>query len=143
MRFEIALALLYRTNKLLTGVAVRLWQLGIEMRPFFNKQSLWVYPVYAGLGGGVGYWLMGVEQRQVAFLNERRESLLEKRRRRAQREGVAVENEDGTREEGLVDSVKSMVGLKDDDETSQVEETGVRKTGVELTPEEGRGASVQ
>ena len=113
------------------------------MRPFFNRQSLWVYPVYAGLGGSVGYWLMGVEQRQVAFLNERRDSLLEKRRRRAQREGVTVENEAGEREEGLVDSVKNMVSSKEDGELSQAEEIGVRKTGVELTPEEGRGPSVQ
>lgn len=117
------------------------------MRPFFNKQSLWVYPVYAGIGGGVGYWLMGVEQRQVAFLNERRESLLEKRRRRAQREGAVVENEAGEvegKEESLVDSAKSMVGLKDEEEgLSQLEEKGVRKTGVELLPEEGRGPPIQ
>ena len=124
-------------------MAVRLWQLGIEMRPFFNRSSLWVYPVYAGIGGGVGYWLMGVEQRQVAFLNERRESLLEKRRRRAQREGVLVEDASGNRddnEESLVDSAKSMVGMKDDqEELSQVEEVGVRKTGVELTTGEQTG----
>ena len=121
---------------------MRFWQLGIEMRPLFNPQSLWVYPVYAGIGGSVGYWLMGVEQRQVAFLNERRDALLEKRRRRALREGVAVESETGE-QEGLVESVKNMAGMREDDGPSQLETIGVRKTGVEATPEEGRGPSIQ
>ena len=158
MRFEPVLAVLVlrllvllrvnqTANDRFAGLAVRFWQLGIEMRPFFNKESLWVYPVYAGVGGSVGYWLMGVEQRQVRFLNQRRESLLEKRRRRAERDGVAVENEAGERistEGGLVDTVKSMVGSKDgDQEPSHLEETGVRKTGVELTPEEVGRSSTQ
>ncbi|KAF2196047.1 hypothetical protein GQ43DRAFT_445463 [Delitschia confertaspora ATCC 74209] len=63
------------------GVAVRLWQLGIEMRPLFNKESLWVYPIYASIGGSFGYWLMGVENRQFKMLSDRRESLLAKRAR--------------------------------------------------------------
>lgn len=63
------------------GVAVRLWQLGIEMRPLFNKESLWVYPIYASIGGSFGYWLMGVEQRQFKLLADRRDSLLAKRAR--------------------------------------------------------------
>jgi hypothetical protein len=63
------------------GVAVRLWQLGIEMRPLFNKESLWVYPIYASIGGSFGYWLMGVEQRQFKLLSDRRDSLLAKRAR--------------------------------------------------------------
>lgn len=33
--------------------------------------------------GSFGYWLTGVEQRQEAYLNQRREALLEKRRRYA------------------------------------------------------------
>jgi hypothetical protein len=61
------------------------------MRPFFNKTSLWVYPVFAGTGASFGYWLMGVEQRQQAILGERRQSLLEKRARRAEREAVEAE----------------------------------------------------
>ncbi|MCJ1375740.1 hypothetical protein MMC20_006977 [Loxospora ochrophaea] len=69
------------------GVAVRLWQLGIEMRPFFNKESLWAYPIFAGAGGAFGYWLTGVEDRQVKLLTDRRDRLMEKRRRRAEREG--------------------------------------------------------
>lgn len=68
------------------GIAVRFWQLGIEMRPFFNKESLWVYPLFAGVGGSFGYWMQGVESRQLAILAERKAGLLEKRKRRAERE---------------------------------------------------------
>lgn len=60
------------------------------MRPFFNRQSLWAYPVFAAVGGSFGYWLTGVQQRQSVLLNERRFNLLEKRRRRAEREGGGV-----------------------------------------------------
>jgi len=59
------------------------------MRPLFNRSSLWVYPVYASIGGSVGYWLSGVEGRQIDFLNKRREALMDKRRRRAEREGLS------------------------------------------------------
>lgn len=69
-----------------TGIAVRLWQLGIEMRPILAKESLWVYPLFAGVGGSFGYWLQGVESRQLKMLTQRREAILEKRRRRDQRE---------------------------------------------------------
>ncbi|MCJ1317770.1 hypothetical protein MMC15_003097 [Xylographa vitiligo] len=69
------------------GLAVRFWQLGIEMRPFFNRESLWAYPVFAAAGGSFGYWLTGVEQNQLNILTGRRNALLEKRRRRAEREG--------------------------------------------------------
>lgn len=68
------------------GIAVRLWQLGIEMRPLFNRESLWVYPLFAGVGGSFGYWMQGVESRQLKILAERKNSLLEKRKRRAERE---------------------------------------------------------
>ncbi|KAK2755125.1 hypothetical protein FQN54_006654 [Arachnomyces sp. PD_36] len=70
------------------GIAVRLWQLGIEMRPLFNRESLWVYPLFAGVGGSFGYWMQGVESRQLKILAERKNSLLEKRKRRAEREAV-------------------------------------------------------
>jgi hypothetical protein len=65
---------------------VRFWQLGIEMRSFFRKSELWVYPFFAGIGGSFGYWLQGVEHRQMKMLADRRNILLEKRARRAERE---------------------------------------------------------
>jgi hypothetical protein len=55
------------------------------MRPFFNRGSLWAYPVFAGCGASFGYWLQGVDERQTAILQERKNSILEKRARRAQR----------------------------------------------------------
>ena len=61
------------------------------MRPFFNKESLWAYPVFAAAGGSFGYWLTTVSSRQHAILAERRKNLLDKRRRRAEREGTSEE----------------------------------------------------
>jgi hypothetical protein len=60
------------------------------MRPLFNKESLWVYPIYATIGGGFGYWLTGIEQRQFRLLANRRDQLLEKRARRKEREEAAA-----------------------------------------------------
>jgi hypothetical protein len=68
------------------GIATRFAQLGIEMRPFFQRGTLWVYPLFASIGGSFGYWLKGVEDRQVKLLQQRKEILIEKRRRRAERE---------------------------------------------------------
>lgn len=65
------------------------------MRPFFNKESLWAYPIFAAAGGSFGYWLTGVESRQMKILTERRNSLLEKRRRRTEREGASEKVEEG------------------------------------------------
>jgi hypothetical protein len=70
-----------------TGVAVRLWQLGIEMRPFFYRQGLFAYPIYGLVGASFGYWLQGMEDNQMRYLGETRDRLIEKRRRRAEREG--------------------------------------------------------
>ncbi|QDS77424.1 putative NADH-ubiquinone oxidoreductase 14 kDa subunit [Venturia nashicola] len=70
------------------GVAVRLWQLGLEMRPLFNKTSLWAYPVYAAIGGSFGFWMQGVDTSQMKAIAERKGRLIEKRLRRAQREGT-------------------------------------------------------
>jgi hypothetical protein len=78
---------------------VRLWQLGIEMRPFFYKKGLWAYPLYATIGGGFGYWLQGVSERQNKLLEDRKETLLEKRRRRAERDAAASS---GSGEEAIV-----------------------------------------
>src|SRR5205085_4885363 len=68
------------------GIATRFLQLSIEMRPFFQRGSLWVYTLFAGVGGSFGYWLKGVEDRQMKMLQQRKEILIEKRRRRAERE---------------------------------------------------------
>lgn len=73
------------------GLAVRFWQLGIEMRPFFHPTALWGYPVFAAVGGSFGYWLTDVHSRQLAIMNERKSNLMDKRKRRAEREGVRVD----------------------------------------------------
>lgn len=57
------------------------------------RQSLWVYPLFGGVGAGFGYWMMGVEERQTRILSERKERLLEKRARKAQRERDANDTE--------------------------------------------------
>lgn len=64
----------------------------MEMRPLFYKTELYVYPIYATIGGSFGYWLQGVESRQMKLLSERRDILLEKRRRRDEREAEAGED---------------------------------------------------
>lgn len=74
---------------MILGIAVRFWHLGIQKRPFFHKSLLLGWPVFAGIGGGFGYWLTGVDKRQQKLLADRRQSLLEKRKRRAEREGHA------------------------------------------------------
>ena len=85
-----------------TGIAVRVWQLGIEMRPILQRNALWAYPLFGGIGASFGYWLQGVEERQVRILAETRDSLLEKRRRRAEREGGHyIGNDYQKNEEGL------------------------------------------
>lgn len=56
------------------------------MRPFFNKSSLWAYPAYALGGASFGYWLQGIDDKQSAMLSERKAFLLEKRKRKAERE---------------------------------------------------------
>ncbi|KAJ9139493.1 hypothetical protein NKR23_g7933 [Pleurostoma richardsiae] len=72
------------------GLATRAWQLGLEMRPLFNKQSLWAWPVFGACGASFGYWLQGVDEKQTAILNERKQAILEKRARRAQREAATA-----------------------------------------------------
>lgn len=60
---------------------MRWWQLGVEMRPFFARESAHGYPIFMAIGGSFGYWLGGVGERQRALLEERKISLLEKRAR--------------------------------------------------------------
>lgn len=75
------------------------------MRPFFNKDSLWAYPVYATVGGSFGYWLQGVENRQFKLLANRRDRLLEKRKRRAERETQNMGTHSQIEEEGIMPTV--------------------------------------
>lgn len=60
------------------------------MRHPLGWETLWAYPVFAGFGASFGYWLTGVEQRQMKLLADRRDRLLEKRARRAEREAAAA-----------------------------------------------------
>ena len=77
-----------------TGIATRFVQLGIETRPLFQRGSLWVYTLFAGVGGSFGYWMKGVEDRQMKMLQQRKEIIIEKRRRRAERE-LAEQSKEG------------------------------------------------
>ncbi|EQL01027.1 hypothetical protein G6O67_002948 [Ophiocordyceps sinensis] len=72
------------------GLGVRFWQVGIEMRPFFNKESLWAYPAYALGGASFGHWLQGVDDRQTAMLDQRKAYLLEKRAKKAEKDASAA-----------------------------------------------------
>ncbi|KAI1074123.1 hypothetical protein F5B20DRAFT_586553 [Whalleya microplaca] len=75
------------------GITVRFWQLGLEMRPWFHRSSLYAYPVFAGVGASFGYWLQGVDDRQTAILEDRKQSILEKRARKAARDAQKAEAE--------------------------------------------------
>lgn len=70
------------------------------MRPLLAKEGLWAYPFFAGIGGSFGYWLSGVERRQLQVLADRRDRLLEKRQRRAEREAAAGGEQGTTAEDG-------------------------------------------
>lgn len=70
------------------------------MRPFLARESLWAYPIFAGIGGSFGYWLTGVERSQLKVLADRRDRLLEKRKRRAEREAAAAGDQGTKAEEG-------------------------------------------
>jgi hypothetical protein len=72
------------------------------MRPFFSRQNWIIYPIYGGLGASFGYWLQGVESKQMRYLGETRQRLIEKRRRRAEREGGLEEGSNAQKHgEGL------------------------------------------
>ncbi|KAF2486095.1 hypothetical protein BDY17DRAFT_351094 [Neohortaea acidophila] len=81
------------------GLAVRFWQLGIEMRPFHHQ--LWAYGLYGGVGASFGYWMQSVDDKQMRYLRDTRDRLLEKRRRRAEREGAPVGEQEGANVEGI------------------------------------------
>ena len=80
------------------------------MRPFFSTQNWLVYPIYGGLGASFGYWLQGVEDKQMRYLSEARERLTERRRRRAEREGgLDAGSRAQKEEEGLLASPRFVV----------------------------------
>ncbi|KAG9641417.1 hypothetical protein KCU64_g12551, partial [Aureobasidium melanogenum] len=84
----------------------------IEMRPIIQRNSLWAYPLFGGIGASFGYWLQGVEERQLRILQETKESLLEKRRRRAEREGgVYIGTDYQKNEEGIFASAPANHGV--------------------------------
>ncbi len=56
------------------------------MQPILHKNTLWAYPVFATCGASFGYWMQSIDEKQTAMLNERKQGILEKRARRAQRE---------------------------------------------------------
>lgn len=70
-------------------MATRAWQLGLQKTSPLQRRMLWAYPVYGGVGASFGYWLDGVDKKQVEILQERKEAILAKRARRAAREGQA------------------------------------------------------
>lgn len=73
-----------------TGMAARWYQLGLQMRPFFARNNLWTYPAFGAAFGSFGYWLAGVEERQVTALSARKAELLEKRARKALKDAQAA-----------------------------------------------------
>lgn len=79
------------TNKAGTlGVVTRAWQLGLQKTSPLTPKMLWAYPIFAGAGASFGYWLQTVDEKQVAILQERKDAILEKRARRAARDGEAA-----------------------------------------------------
>jgi hypothetical protein len=68
------------------GFFTRWWQLGIQMRPFFERKALIAYPIYMAAGASFGYWLQNVDERQTEILQDRKHRLLEKRARKSERD---------------------------------------------------------
>ena len=57
----------------------------------FHRKGIGQYILFAGVGGSFGYWLQGVENRQLKIIAQRRDAVLEKRQRREEREGKPAE----------------------------------------------------
>lgn len=100
--------------------------MGIEMRPFHHQP--WAYGIYGLLGGSFGYYLQGTEDKQMRYLRETRDRLLDKRRRRAEREGgLSLGTQFQKEQEGLFASSAGAV------ETSvEVPEVGVETKATPL-----------
>ena len=56
------------------------------MRPFIQRKTIIGYPIFASISGAFGYYLQSVEQNQNKLLNERKQRLLAKRARQAERD---------------------------------------------------------
>lgn len=69
--------------------------------------------MYAGIGASFGYWLQGIEDRQMRILADTRSTLLEKRRRRAEREGLHAPTDSQKHQESLFASplVQKQYGI--------------------------------
>ena len=65
---------------------MRAWQLGIEMRPLFSHRTWTGYPIFMAVSMTFGYYIEGVEDRQFEMMEERKQKLLAKRARQAERE---------------------------------------------------------
>lgn len=63
------------------GIAARAWQLGVQKRNLFQLPG--AYLLSGGVFGAIGYWLVGVEERQVELIAQKRKEL-EARRNPAQ-----------------------------------------------------------
>lgn len=63
-----------------------MWQLGIEMRPLFSRRTWTGYPIFITISMIFGHYIEGVEDRQFEMLEERKQKLLAKRARQAERE---------------------------------------------------------
>lgn len=72
------------------------------MQPPFLTKTLWVYPVFGGVGASFGYWLQNVEDKQIRYLQEAKDKLLERRKRRQEREEFNAGNAEQKHEHGLV-----------------------------------------
>ncbi|QRV89898.1 hypothetical protein RhiJN_17916 [Ceratobasidium sp. AG-Ba] len=59
------------------GMAARAWQLGIQKRPIL--QSPGSYLLSGGVFGAIGYWIVGVEERQNFLLAQKRKELESRR----------------------------------------------------------------
>ncbi|EWC48593.1 hypothetical protein DRE_01815 [Drechslerella stenobrocha 248] len=64
------------------GAACRWMQLSIQRRPHVLQAEAIAYPLYMTVCVGAGMYFDGIEDRHMAFLEQKKQSLLEKRRRR-------------------------------------------------------------
>jgi len=79
--------------------------------------------MYAGIGASFGYWLTGVEDNQLRILADTRDRLLEKRRRRAERETLRDPTESQKLDESIFASPTAVVQAGYDVPAGQVETT--------------------